>query len=207
MDLLFLHINFTAMLKRTGIVFIFILFASLASSHRYYNPVTWDFRYEKTGDNQYELIFTATVEEGSHIYSMDIPEGGPIPTTVRIDSTSSFKVEGKAYEVTKPEEVLDEAFGMKIKTFSNSAEFRQKITALKPSFTVTGAVNYMACNNVTCSPPQDVEFEIRISDGKADQGAASNSPVTAPEAEDCLLSSSFQCLQALPVCSLPAFSR
>ncbi len=167
------------MLKRTGIVFIFILFASLASS-QIFNPVAWDFRYEKTGDNQYELVFTATVEEGSHIYSMDIPEGGPIPTTVRIDSTSSFKVEGKAYEVTKPEEVLDEAFGMKIKTFSNSAEFRQKITALKPSFTVTGAVNYMACNNVTCSPPQDVEFEISISDGKADQGAASNSPVTAP---------------------------
>ena len=60
--------------------------------------------------------------------------------------------------------MMDEAFGMKIRTFSNKAEFRQKLTALKPSFTATGAVNFMACNNATCSPPKDVEFEIEISD-------------------------------------------
>lgn len=154
------------MLKRTGLISVFILL-SLFSRAQIFNPVTWDFRYEKTGDNQYELIFTATIEDGSHIYSMDIPSGGPIPTSVRVDSTSAFRVDGNAYEVTKPEEVDDEAFRMKIKSFSNTAEFRQKITSEEASFTVTGAVNYMACNNVTCSPPQDVEFEIAISDGKA----------------------------------------
>ena len=41
-----------------------------------------------------------------------------------------YKLEGKHYEVTKPVEILDEAFGFKIKTFSNKAEFRQKITAV-----------------------------------------------------------------------------
>ena len=146
----------------------FILFGSHISA-QIYDPVTWDFSYEKKGEKQYELIFTANIEKNSHIYSMDIPSGGPIPTSFRIDSFPGYKLDGKPFEVTKPIEVLDDAFGFKIKTFSNTAEFRQKITAVAYSFTVKGAVNFMACNNATCSPPKDVEFEIKIGD-KAKNG-------------------------------------
>lgn len=143
-----------------------LLFALSWLQAQIYNPVTWDFSYEKTGEKQYEIIFTANIEEGSHIYSMDIPEGGPIPTTFRFEGVSGYQLEGPTFEATKPEEIFDEAFGMKIKSFNNTAEFRQKIIAVEPSFNVTGFVNYMACNNATCSPPQDVEFSVNISDSK-----------------------------------------
>src|ERR1035437_2303899 len=146
---------------RKLILFIsFVLFVSHISA-QIYDPVTWNFSYEKKGGREYELIFTATIDKNSHIYSMDIPAGGPIPTSFRFDTLPGYKLTGNTYEVTKPVEDLDDAFGFKIKTFSNSAEFRQKITAVEPSFTVKGAVNYMACNNATCSPPKDVEFAIR----------------------------------------------
>jgi thiol:disulfide interchange protein DsbD len=95
---------------------------------------------------------------------MDIPSGGPIPTSFSFDTLPGYKLEGKTYEVTTPEEVFDDAFGFKIKSFSDSAEFRQKVTSIDPSVTVKGAVNYMACNNATCSPPKDVEFEFKIGD-------------------------------------------
>lgn len=172
---------------RRSCLFTLFLLVSFISHAQIFNPVTWDFGYEKTGDNTYELIFTATIEEGSHIYSMDIPEGGPIPTSVRIDSTSAFTAEGKPYEAIKPEEVFDEAFQMNIKSFSNTAEFRQKLTSSESSFTVTGAVNYMACNNVTCSPPQDVEFEIAISDGTKTAAAAKESGASVPQTRRGLL--------------------
>jgi thiol:disulfide interchange protein len=150
----------------------FILFSSYISG-QIYDPVTWDFKYEKTGDGKYEIVFTATIEENSHIYAMDIPDGGPIPTSFILDSAGNFKLDGKAYEVTKPVEKLDEAFGFKIKTFSNKAEFRQKITSSEKSFTVNGAVNFMACNNSTCSPPKDVEFSVQISDKTEKQAVVS----------------------------------
>ena len=153
----------------------FILFASFSSA-QIYDPVTWDFGYEKKAENQYELIFTATIEKGSHIYAMDIPEGGPIPTSFIINSLPGYELDGKAYEVTVPVEKLDEAFGFKIKTFSDTAEFRQKITSAEKSFTVTGVVNYMACNNATCSPPKDVEFEIKIGDKTGANAVASSTP-------------------------------
>jgi thiol:disulfide interchange protein DsbD len=160
---------------RRLLIFISFFIFVLNVSAQIYDPVTWDFTYEKKGDKQYELVFTANIEKNSHIYSMDIPSGGPIPTSFRIDSLPGYKLEGKTFEVTKPVEVLDDAFGFKIKTFSTTAEFRQKITALSPAFTVTGAVNYMACNNATCSPPKDVEFTIKIADKSVSQVIKSSS--------------------------------
>ncbi len=92
--------------------FLLLLFSFLAISaqSQIFDPVTWDFGYEKKGNNLYELIFTATIDEGSHIYSMDIPEGGPIPTSFRFDTVPGFLLAGKTFEVTKPEEIFDEAF-------------------------------------------------------------------------------------------------
>ena len=167
------------MFKRLTII-LSLFFVVLAAKSQIYDPVTWEFGYEKMGDKQYELVFTASIEEHSHIYSMDIPDGGPIPTSFRFDTIPGFSLNGSPYEVTKPVEMLDEAFGFKIKTFSKKAEFRQKITALKPSFEVNGAVNFMACNNATCSPPKDVDFSISISEGKGTIIATQGSQPVAP---------------------------
>jgi thiol:disulfide interchange protein len=155
-------------------LFLFLILSAASTSAQVYDPVKWDFGYVKTGDKQYELIFTASVEKKWHIYSIDIPDGGPIPTSFSFDTMPAFKLSGKIYEVTKPVEVLDEAFGFKIKTFSTKAEFRQKIDAVESSFTVKGAVNFMACNNVTCSPPKDAEFEIKIKNQLASQTITSS---------------------------------
>ena len=151
------------MFKR-NLLLITAIFLALNLKAQIFDPVIWDFGYEKKGDNLYELILTATIEKGSHIYSMDIPEGGPIPTSISFDTINDFSFTGQPWEAVESEELFDEAFGFTIKSFSDKAEFRQQITANSPSFTVTGEVNYMACNNMTCSPPKDVAFEIKIHD-------------------------------------------
>jgi len=158
-----------AMQKRTLSILLFS-FLAITLQAQIYDPVTWDFRYEKKGENIYDLIFTATIQSGSHIYSMDIPKGGPIPTTIQIDTLPGYSIDGKPYEVTRPEEVFDEAFGFKIKIFNEKAEFRQKITGNSPSFTVKGEVDFMSCNKSTCSPPKEVVFEIPV--GHSKKGAA-----------------------------------
>lgn len=142
-----------------------LILISLALQAQIYDPVTWKFGYEKKGEGNYELIITAFIEKGSHIYSMDTPEGGPIPTSITINASENFKTDGEAYEATVPQEVFDEAFGLTIKSHSNKAEFRKRIISSSASFTVDGIVSYMACNNVTCSPPKEIDFSIRIGEG------------------------------------------
>jgi len=152
------------MLKRAIFCAVTSLLPAFGANAQIYDPVTWDFNYEKKSENNYELVFTAVIEKGSHIYAMEIPEGGPIPTSFVFNAPTGFTLDGKTYEVTKPEELFDEAFGFKIKSFSDKAEFRQKITSTSTSFAVSGMVNFMSCNNTTCSPPKDVEFTIKIGD-------------------------------------------
>jgi thiol:disulfide interchange protein DsbD len=162
------------MLKRAIFTVATILLTAFSANSQIYDPVTWDFSYEKKSENSYELVFNAEIEKGSHIYALEIPEGGPIATSFTINSPTGFILDGKPYEVSKPEEVFDEAFGFKIKSFSDKAEFRQKITSQSSSFTVTGLVNYMSCNNTTCSPPKDVEFSIKIGEQVNEVTAVSN---------------------------------
>lgn len=154
-------------MNKTRFLFLIFMLITISARSQIFDPAVWNFGYEDKGNNVYEIVISATIEEGSHIYSMDIPEGGPIPTLIRFDSSSLWTPEGDSYEAISPEEIFDEAFGMKIKSFSSKAEFRQKISGNAPAFTVSGAVNYMACNNVTCSPPKDVEFEINIRRGSS----------------------------------------
>ncbi len=166
---------------RKLILIISLVITSINLSAQIYDPVTWDFRYEKKSGNNYEIVITATIEENSHIYAMVIQESGPIPTTFTFDdSTALYKLDGKAYEVTKPEEKMDEAFGFKIGTHSNKAEFRQNIVSDKNSFTVNGVVNFMACNNSTCSPPKDVEFSVQIAEKSVSKSVISTSDDTTP---------------------------
>lgn len=152
-----------------------------------FNPVRWDFSYEKISDTEYDLIFTAEIEEGSHIYSLDIPEGGPIPTSFQINSSDAYTTDGNVYEVTQPEEVFDEAFSMRIKSFSDSAEFRQRIKSNQQSFKVTGALSYMVCNNVSCSPPQDVDFEIQLGSSGSKGESVPSANVSDPQPKRGLL--------------------
>ena len=154
------------------------VFITVTLHSQIFDPVTWDFTFEKKGANQFELVITAIIEKGSHIYSMDIPEGGPIPTSFSFDTVPAYTLQEDAWEVTEPKELFDEAFGFKIKSFSDRAEFRQKVTGNNPSFTVSGSVTYMACNNVTCSPPKDVEFEIRIADHAVKQAVKDSRDMT-----------------------------
>ena len=150
--------------KSTFLIFLFIQFS--VAQAQIFNPVTWEFRYEKTGENQFDVIMTAVIETGWHIYDMEVPEGGPIPTTFSFEPTEGYKIEGAVREATPAVEKMDEAFGFKIKTYSDKAEFRQRITGLGSTFTVKGVVNFMACNDMTCTPPKDVEFSIKIADNK-----------------------------------------
>lgn len=151
-----------------------------ATFSQIYDPVTWEFSYEKKEGNSFELIFKANIEKGSHIYAMDLPKGGPIPTSFAFDSLSGVRLDGKTYEVTKPDEIFDEAFGFKIKTFSNKAEFRQKISTDQKSFIMKGSVNFMSCNNTTCSPPKDVDFAIKIGTAEPAVSQATGSETVQP---------------------------
>ncbi len=151
------------MIKKS-IAVISFLFLTLLTFSQIYDPVEWSFSYEKVDGKNYDLIFTATIEEKSHLYSMNLPEGGPIPTSFTFEESDDYELVGDPREMNEGEVVFDQAFEMEIKYFSGEAEFRQTISANVDNFSVKGFVTYMACDDERCSPPQDQEFILTVTD-------------------------------------------
>ncbi len=140
---------------------LFALVLTLATSAQ--NPVKWSTTVEKINDNQAWLVMTATIENGWHLYSQFIPEGGPIPTSFAFAQTAEFGLEGKVTE-GKAHEEFDPNFDMILKYFDTKAVFKQKVN-IKSSkdFTLNGELEFMVCNDQMCLPPEfiDISFNLK----------------------------------------------
>lgn len=141
---------------------IFIL-NTAASFSQILDPVRWNYEHKKLSDTEIELTFTADIEVRWHLYSQDLPEGGPIPTSFTIEESSDFELIGEVIEVTEPEVKYDQSFQMKLKLFSHKAVFKQKIKLLSEGIVkIKGFVEFMSCDDERCLPPKESDFEFVI---------------------------------------------
>ena len=142
-----------------------VLLFSSTTHAQVLEPVKWETSVEKISDTEYDLISTATVDDGWHLYSQSVPDNGPIPTTFLYKANADYELSG----ITSEEEghtVDDPVFQMRIKFFGDKAEFRQRIKILNEELSVVeGEVEYMACDDEKCMPPDyvDLKFNLKTS--------------------------------------------
>jgi len=124
-------------------------------------PVNWSIEAEKVGDTEYDIVFTAKIDKGWSVYSPHLESlDGPVPTTFEFQN-NDLKAIGKIKEAGNRKEMYDELFEMNLIKFSGKARFTQRVT-VENSETVKGYLTYMTCNDESCLPPKDVEFEINL---------------------------------------------
>ena len=149
-------------------IFVFLsLFAVTIGFSQIHDPVKWSTSVEKISETEYNLLINASLEKNWHLYSQNVPEDGPIPTSFSFETTNDFEIIGKTSE-EKGHTVNDPVFEMKIKYFENKATFKQRIKVIsKKSFDIKGAVEFMVCDDANCLPPTDVDlsFTIPVSNG------------------------------------------
>lgn len=144
----------------TGLLAMLLL--PLFSFTQILDPVKWSFKVEQTNPGEATLLLTAKADPGWHVYSQDIPKGGPIPTTFTFTASNHFELVGKVREPKAIEE-NDPNFEMILKFFADKAVFKQKIKILsQKDFVVKGIVNFMCCDDKQCLPPNDVEFVFSV---------------------------------------------
>ena len=132
------------------VLLFFILAATLANA-QILEPVKWTTKVNRLNDSVAELIFNASIQSGWHLYSQDIPKGGPRPTIFTFDKPAGYKLIGKA---TEPDPIVEEdpMFEMKIKFFVLKAVFTQKVKILsnKP-VKISGEYEWESCDNTQCT--------------------------------------------------------
>ena len=111
---------------------LFLLLLSAANYAQIHNPVKWSTSVKKISATEYDLIINAAIETNWHLYSQNVPEDGPIPTSFSFEVSKDFQLVGETSE-EDGHTVDDPIFGMKIKYFDTNAIFKQRIKIINKS--------------------------------------------------------------------------
>ncbi|GHT14801.1 thiol:disulfide interchange protein DsbD [Bacteroidia bacterium] len=136
---------------------IFLLFnAALSLNAQLLEPVRWRCQINESG----EIVFKASVESGWHLYDMNLPDGGPIPTSFDFEEIKGAELVGKVTTNSKITSQYDDMFKMTIRWFAEDPVFIQKLKITdKEHFHIGGTIDYMACNDQSCQPgSEDFQF-------------------------------------------------
>lgn len=148
---------------RFTLLVLFALFVTTSLDAQIKTPVKWKTSYKHISGNEYDLVFTATIENGWYVYSQYINGDGPIPTTFEFEDTPGVIRIGKVKESGKKKSGFDPVFEIEVVKFTNKAVFKQRVKVINSNTTtVKGAYEFMTCNDKTCLAPEYVPFSISI---------------------------------------------
>ncbi|MFV0272032.1 MAG: cytochrome c biogenesis protein CcdA [Macellibacteroides fermentans] len=134
-------------------------FMFLAMQAQIHTPVKWKIKLEDSGKPEKEIVFTAVADKGWHLYDMNLPAGGPVSTSITYETMKGAELVGKVVPSVAPTSVYDELFAMNLRWYSGTVTFTQKIKVTDAkAFKLVGELEFMACNDETCLPPERVEF-------------------------------------------------
>ncbi len=157
------------MKKKILLSTLFLLMALLPVIAQIQDPVQFKTELKTLSDNEVQIVFTGTIDAGWHVYSTDLPEGGPISATFNTDKIEGIEPVGKLMPQGKEIDKFDKMFDMQVRYFENTATFVQKLKITGATYNIEGYLEYGSCNDENCLPPTSVEFKFS---GKGVAGAA-----------------------------------
>ena len=169
------------MKKLTAALFV-ALIATFATFAQGGQPVSWSASAKHLEGNIYEIRLTGTINGSEwHIYDLGPYDGGPNPTVLTVDAPEGIKLVGKPYITSDVKRAHDDVFDMEIGTCSGPVVVCQKVestTAGEKQVKVN--IEWQACNEGTCIPPDDVDLTVTIP-GTKDAAAAAETQDAAAE--------------------------
>lgn len=165
---------------RKIISFLLLSFVVYALQAQIKDPVKFKTELTPLSDTEAQVVFTAAIDKGWHVYSTDLGDGGPISATFNVDNKSGVELVGKLKPVGKEVATFDKLFEMKVRYFENTAKFVQKVKFTGGAYAIEGYLEYGACDDESCLPPTQVPFKFS---GVAKAGNAAATKTEQSKAE------------------------
>ena len=143
-------------------VFALMLLACGLASAQILEPVSWSTSVRTLEGGRLELVASAKIDAGWHVYSQFIGSDGPIPTTFMTPDSKDLVVQRPVREPKAITE-FDKNFGMELAYFSKKVDF--VIDAKRKNemaFTYTAEVDFMVCDDARCLPPELVSLTFKV---------------------------------------------
>ena len=136
-----------------------LVLATVVAQAQMVEPVHFSSQMKELANGEAEIVFTATVDDGWHVYSTDMGDDGPISATFNVVKMEGAEAVGKMKPRGNVTRQFDKMFGMELRFFEKRAAFVQKIRFTKPQYDIDCYLEYGACNDEMCLPPSQVTFK------------------------------------------------
>jgi thiol:disulfide interchange protein DsbD len=142
-------------------------------------PVKWTISLEASRGEEALLVFAASIDKGWHLYDMNLPAGGPVSTSFAFETLRGAELIDAPKASVEPASIYDDLFDMELRWYEGTVTFTQKIKVTDArKFRLGGEVEFMACNDEMCLPPERASFkfdrkDIRTEGSTPDTTAAS----------------------------------
>ena len=170
-------------MKKLTLSLLFSLISLIAFAQMF-NPVEIEQKLSVKGAEG-ELLFTAFIEEGWHLYATDIPAGGPTAATITFETIEGAEAVGSLQSGAGAIESMDPIFGMRVSYFEGEGTFIQKLNFTGGAYRLQGYLEYGSCNDENCMPPTKYEFDIKgeaaVPGASQQQAKASATPAVEEE--------------------------
>ena len=164
-------------MKKLTIICLLLSVFSLTTLAQMQDPVKFTTQLKTGSGAEAEMIFSATIAPGWHVYSTNLGQDGPIEASLHVNKMDGAELVGKLTPKGKEISQFDEMFGMKLRYFENSVQFVQKVKFTKPQYDIDAYLEWGACNDEMCLPPSEAALK---ASGKS---PASLTPDPSPEGE------------------------
>ena len=148
-----------------------LMLVSILAMAQMQTPVHFSVSQKQVSPSEVDVIFTGKIDKGWHVYSTGLPDDGPISATLTAETAEGAKAEGKLKAQGKEISQFDNLFGMKLRYFENNVTFVQRYKLTAEKYHIKGFLEYGACNDQSCLPPTQVDFDY-TGTGKPEQAAA-----------------------------------
>ena len=168
-------------MRRLSITLLLFVITSMMSAQMM-DPVHFTTQLKPTTGNNAELVFTAKIDPGWHVYSTDLGDGGPISATFHAVKMSGAETVGKLKPKGKELSTFDKLFDMNVRYFEHEATFIQEIRFTQPEYDIDCYLEYGACNESSCLPPSTAALKEKgKSPTTVTETPAAIAPATATE--------------------------
>lgn len=130
------------------------------------DPIAWKATVTDNAVASATIKITAVIDDGWHLYSLDLPEDGPNATTIDFDLPQGVTLDGRLVPSKKPTEKYDEMFALNLSWWEHSVTFTQKVRiADEKTHTVGISVSFQGCDDQTCIAPKTQQLEVEVGTG------------------------------------------
>ncbi len=140
--------------------FAILVFGSLNAEVAH--PIKWEQAITMTSDNEGYIEFTAVMEKGWHLYSLQLPEGGPRPTVFDFTTVAGVEFTDELQPSRAPYEKMDMIFNLELGWWDSNVSFRRnfRLAGGSKGCKIEGVITYQGCNDESCIPPTKEPFEL-----------------------------------------------